>query len=190
MARKQYFSWYANIVDIVDEGTLYEKDVISDVKLKQMIDDCGVDTVSPDGDRITDHLGRMNNHQIDIVMSYKPNFIFRNAFNFDRFGSGFNCYCYVYILQKIIENDDDFRYTKCIILCGGFQYDNLECFVRIYYRSIVSIFKDPSITLAMYDVPHVDKHDVQKYILLSNHVKKWFSLFDMMKRYLIEKGQF
>lgn len=167
MTEKRPFTWYSYIIDIIGEDTQHEKYVISDDKLKQMIDKYGVDTIATDGDRIIDHLWMMNNHQIDIVMSYKPNFIFRDVFIIDRYNTftkRFN-----YILQKILENDDDFKYAKCMIWCGQSQYANLECFVRIYYRYMA--------------------HD-GKYVLLSNHVKKWISLFDMMKRQLIEKEQF
>lgn len=188
MTEKRPFNWHHSIVKIIDEGALSEKYVISDVKLKQMIDEYGVDTVSFDGDRIIDHLYIMNNHQIDLVMSYKPNFIFNNTFIFDYYNTGLNRD--IYVLQKIIKDDNDFKYASCMVWCGQTLYANLECFVRIYYHSMTFVFKDPSILLTMCDAPYVGKHDVQKYILLSNHVKKWISLFDMMKRQLTEKGQF
>lgn len=188
MAEKQSFGWYSSIIDIVDEDTIIERCVISDDKLKQAIEKYGVDAVSSTGGMIIDYLYRMNKKQIDLVMSYKPNFIFRDLFNFDHFNNGHNYN--VYILQKILEDDNDFKYAKCMIWCGQTQYANLECFVKIYYHSMTSVFRDPGILLTMCDAPHVNKHDVQKYILLSNHVKKWISLFDMMKRQLTEKRQF
>jgi len=186
MTEKESFHWYYDIIDIVDEDTIFERCVISDVKLKQMIDKHGVDTQDSAKGRVINLLDRMTYQQIDLVMSYRPNFIFRDYFWIERFDSIHG----IRILQKILENDNNFRYAKCMIWCGQSQYANLECFVRIYYHSMTSVFRDPGMILTMCDAPRVDKHDVQKYILLSNHVKKWISLFDMMKRQLIEKGHF
>jgi len=162
-------SWYYSITEIVDMGDLTERTIVSDEKLKQSIEKYGVDAVSSTDDRLIHYIGPMMSFsQIDLVMSYKPNFIingvFYNVFN--------NTGKHIYILQKTLENDIDFKICTAKVYHGHTMFCNIMVFIERFYSHIPDL---------MMDVRLKSDHAVREYMLLTNHVKKWISLFDVMK---------
>jgi len=134
-------------------------------KLRHVIDKYGVDTVSLRGGYLVDYLNSMTPEQIDVVLEFKPNF----------FLSGY-AYCpplylesSVYLMQKILEHDVDYKY-------------NTHCYERNFeiYKNLYECLKERD-----------DKLYPERQImtLVSNHMNKWISLFDMMKPHLEESNK-
>lgn len=162
-------SWYCSITKVVDGGQLSARTIISDEKLKQAIDNYGVNTQSLLDRRLIDYLCEMSFSQIDLVMSYKPDFMVlqRSYWYFD-----INTEKDVYVLQKMLENDIEFKYVTTEVWYGQTLYANMICFVKGVFSYM---------PLYMINDGVYSNISVKAYILLTNHVKKWISLFDVMK---------
>jgi len=176
MDAEKLITWYSAITEGVNLGQLNQKMIVSDEKLKHAVETYGIHKASKAGDVVTDYLCLMSFSQIEFVMSYKPRFFVNGMFHKVFASTGKD----IYILQKILENDVEFKCVTSKVFFGHSISDNLMCFVDTYYSHMPNL---------MMDVRLQSDPAVREYILLTNHIKKWISLFDMMKPILEESDK-
>lgn len=178
MVEKRPINWYDGITEYVhmfNEGTIGMY-IVSTDKLRHMLEEYDVDAMSMQGDKIIIYIHLMSFDQIDLLMSYKPSFFINGMFHKVIASSSKD----IYVLQKILENDVEFKCVTSKVICGRITFDNLLCFLDTYYSHIPNL---------MMDVRLQSDPVVREYILLTNHTKKWISLFDMMKPILEESDK-
>lgn len=155
-------------------------DIIIDIntdKLIKFIDEYGVDFVDKNNKCLLSYLHHMNKQQIDVVMSNKPDlrnldFIKEMGFLMSKKS------LLLYIIEKMVESDDNF-----VLVNLRFKA------LHPWFRSIVglSVFTCLEFFVGMCREKHgmvLDpkfKERFQKAIvMLENHEKKYYKLFDLL----------
>lgn len=135
------------------------------------IEKYGVNTLSVHGYSIFRSFGDMTDKQIDIVMGYKPNLIGADG---NLYWPGHNFEGDVNALKKILEYDTEYVYNTHPYRFGNVVYKNLLEFSKgfdeddgWYYRYGQG-----------FNGIKVER------MLLSNHMNKWISLFNLMLDYV------
>lgn len=152
-------------------------------KLDQAIKQYGVNT-KINGTRLLDLINFMECDVVDVFMKYKPNMIFKgyvympNQFLKNRY----------YILQKIIENDVDYKYNRYPFRLDGYiLYDNLLEFAEEEEHR-----KGLSCAWGCCDKEEggCEQHPERKIVtLLHNHMKRGTTLFELMTPCLEESDK-
>ena len=180
MLVKHDFFWYRKIRNPLSYNH-NDKDYVCTERLIRMIEKYGINAESPQTQlihctRIIHFLDMMTHEQINIVMSYKPDFVIRGYV----YWIGPRDDKCIYILKKVLENDTDYKYITAPFKFGQFMYKNIYTFLKESNSLIDHFSKDPK---------WKENPKIQEYILISNHMKKAMSLFDLMMPHLEESNK-
>lgn len=171
MTYNNNFSWSEEIYIYDNPYGIYT----TNNKLIKAIDKYGVDTIDRNKNRlIIDHIERLTIDQIDILLAYKPKLSFVNYFNEERvYWYGDYNHQKSYILKKVLESDTEYIYNTHPFYFIDHRYNNL-------LEYITSILDNEMLNPDNKSIIH------EQHLLLSNHMNKGRTLFDLMKP-LLEK---
>lgn len=179
MIRNNSFSWYDEITETIEHeippdhdwrlAIQFRSTVVSTYKLVQAIEKYGIDTRDKYDSMIIGLRSiTCDTHLIDIVMRYKPNFIVGGYVLFPSFSNQF------YIMRKVIENDDDYKYNRYPYKCGRVVYNTLLEYLERVEIDLIRLYRDDGIE---YDYNRSESHMVT---LVNNHMMKGDTLFEKM----------
>lgn len=162
-------SWYFSMsrISLRKNGQL-AKHQFSKERMKQAIETFGINTLDEHGCGVIHHLQHMTDNQIDLVMQYKPSFLDRGICPY---WPGHSNKRRVELLKKILEHDTEHVYNTHWFRFGDCVYKNLFTFINSFFNE--------QYVREYYDRNTLNVRFVE-YTLLSNHMNKWVSLFDLM----------
>lgn len=146
--------------------------IMNTERLISSIEQFGVDFIDVNGHHFLDYVYYMTQEQIDVVFRYGPNPLYKikqEDVLYSKLLSG-NVHG-VYILQKFLEQDDDFLFLKHrVILLNKrtFMYERVFL-ADVKYRTDL-------------DIHRIDFKWV--VLMIENHQKKYFRLFDLLKHHI------
>lgn len=175
MTERLKTSWFEAISEDINIGGVDFKRVVIDDKLRDAIEKYGINANDAYGMRILYDLMNMSFSQIDIVMTYNPDFVIDGRI----FDIGHLSGKHIYILQKLLENDVEYRYNTTMFVPGPGSYKNIFEYIKTN-NYVTSKLDKPE---------YASDLGVREYILLYNHMKKSTTLFDLMKPLLEENDK-
>lgn len=163
---------YVNIWKKVNEKKANPLNGVNTDRLKAFIKKYGVDFVC-DQKYLLLYLVYMTCEQIDIIFDHKPDFsrIIKNTLNCS-YILGENG---PYVLQRFLEQDREFLFIEKII-----------CIFNRRSLVYLNMRLSDLILLNMKDFGFKEHRAFMIRLLVSNHEKKYYSLFDLLKRKLLE----
>jgi len=175
MAYNNDFSWNEEIYCMDPMGFYSDRYVETD-KLIRTIEKYGVDTIDKHRQRlIVDHVKKLTDDQLDILLGYKPKLTFVVFFNEERvFWFGDFIHKETYILKKVLESDTEYAYNTHPFYFMYQRYKNLLEYITFILDDEKNQISSPDHKLII----------CEQHLLLKNHMNKWISLFDMMKPHL------
>lgn len=148
-----HFNWFSKITIVDDDDEVR----IDTKRLIAAIEKYGVNKTGKFGERLIHYLSEMEEEHIDIVLSYKPDFIYDGVLHVTGFYTNNHCY----ILQKILENDVEYRFISY-----SFQWWSGDIYKNIYAYAC-----DPNRSAFIKE---------RACVLVSNHRNKGITLFELM----------
>lgn len=146
----------------------YDFKNITNEEFIDIIERCGIDAVSIRGSTIMDYIYWMTFDQISIVTRYKPN-LYRGEYLFcPTIFDGERGDISMHILENILENDDNYEYNTVPIYWYSQRLEENDTLYNLF------IVKDVKTSLKGYTI------HPKAYMLISNHMNKGITLFDLM----------
>jgi len=136
----------------------------------------GVNFIDDHYTLLLDHCLTMSYKQIDIVLSYKPNILYKNSLNEERIVmTGYNMNeKLVYVIKKMIEYDHDFLFVTFKMRFISDKDDS-----KYEFFTFLEFYKDEFIR-KRHKWNNLESYLNQLIDLLENHLKHYQSLFMIM----------